>query len=365
MLHLFLTGRRAAYMNDIFTVLHMPENTVYDLKYRIYESGDKIIHSSAEKENCKIEDEVLVLYSDMKGRYIPLRFGKLEKVESEEGQLYYGVRLKEYCHWKCNESGEFLDKLAPEIYIRKESENGKVGVLAVYFEYDPEKYLEKAEDSWSKTVRMLGKQSQFKDYYSIFTKLQIEDLKRKKRAGTWENKLKSGRKYKVHISYYIPDYNSSRMELIPVKFQSLTEELIFPNIQENLVSEQNRIEFLCDVDSKKPKDAVFRMRILKNEVSSKEVQYARTELHLPIEPVLGKVKKRLLTGLCLILLFVSNIINAIPYAAILKNKDEAMQCLYKLSEILQKTYGMYTVVCGVISTAATAGLIILIGKAKL
>lgn len=41
MLHLFLTGRRAAYMNDIFTVLHMPENTVYDLKYRIYESGDK------------------------------------------------------------------------------------------------------------------------------------------------------------------------------------------------------------------------------------------------------------------------------------------------------------------------------------
>ena len=100
MLHLFLTGRRAAYMNDIFTVLHMPENTVYDLKYRIYESGDKIIHSSAEKENCKIEDEVLVLYSDMKGRYIPLRFGRLEKVESEEGQLYYGVRLKEYCHWK-------------------------------------------------------------------------------------------------------------------------------------------------------------------------------------------------------------------------------------------------------------------------
>ena len=41
-------------MNDIFTVLHMPENTVYDLKYRIYGSGDKIIHLSAEKENCKI-----------------------------------------------------------------------------------------------------------------------------------------------------------------------------------------------------------------------------------------------------------------------------------------------------------------------
>lgn len=140
MLHLFLTGRRAAYMNDIFTVLHMPENTVYDLKYRIYESGDKIIHSSAEKENCKIEDEVLVLYSDMKGRYIPLRFGRLEKVESEEGQLYYGVRLKEYCHWKCNESGEFLDKLAPEIYIRKESENGKVGVGV----FDKRDLMEKA-----------------------------------------------------------------------------------------------------------------------------------------------------------------------------------------------------------------------------
>ena len=95
------------------------------------------------------------------------------------------------------------------------------------------------------------------------------------------------------------------------------------------------------------------------------MQYARTELHLPIEPVLGKVKKRLLTGLCLILLFASNIINAIPYADILKNKAEAMQWLYKLSEILQKTYGMYAVVCGVISTAATAGLIMLIGKEKL
>lgn len=51
MLYLFLTGRRAAYLNDIFTVLNLPPNSIYDLKYKI--SNNNIVDSSTNEQNCK------------------------------------------------------------------------------------------------------------------------------------------------------------------------------------------------------------------------------------------------------------------------------------------------------------------------
>ena len=46
MLYLFLTGKRAAYLNDIFTVMYLPESMEYTLKYKDAEINS-IVDSSA------------------------------------------------------------------------------------------------------------------------------------------------------------------------------------------------------------------------------------------------------------------------------------------------------------------------------
>ena len=53
MLYLFLTGRRAAYLNDIFTVLNLPPNSIYDLKYKI--SNNNIVDGEACGESEVVE----------------------------------------------------------------------------------------------------------------------------------------------------------------------------------------------------------------------------------------------------------------------------------------------------------------------
>ena len=70
MLYLFLTGRRAAYLNDIFTVLNLPPNSIYDLKYKI--SNNNIVDSSTNEQNCKAGKKVLISYIDLEEAYIPL-----------------------------------------------------------------------------------------------------------------------------------------------------------------------------------------------------------------------------------------------------------------------------------------------------
>ena len=180
MLYLFLTGNRSAYLNAIFTVLHFPKNTTYDLKYRMTDANS-IVHQSAKNYinfTRTSEEKILILFDNEEGQYVPLRFGKLQKYAEEEGQIYYSVQLTEYCHTESkSEFNNFIDSVSPEIvrHLTNKSSNEAEGILVFRDENNRPLpvNLKQSEDSWIRTVRSLSdlmrKMDIFKQYYLIFT----------------------------------------------------------------------------------------------------------------------------------------------------------------------------------------------------
>lgn len=311
MLYLFLTGKRSAYLNAIFTVLSLPKGMTYDLKYRDLEN-ESIVESSAKNFNKKLSEKVLVLFNNGDGDYVPLRFGRLKKWRKEEGQIYYSVQMREFCNYKMKEEFcEFIDRIAP-IPIRTATSPGKVkGILAFRKGVEVEEIIEQAEDSWIKTVRILGKEELFKKYYSIFTKIEVTEKGRKIDANN-VIRLKTEHNYMICTTYYIPEFNVSPMEYIPIKYYESNKSLGIVENMDGLLSEQNVIEIPCFAEGKnigKRKNA-FRYEILKDEVNGRSVQYARTPIEVDIEGKMPRLIYYFCVALVIILLGVANYYNS-------------------------------------------------------
>ena len=219
MLYLFITGNRSAYMNNIFSVMSLPQGWSYELKYK--EKGG-IIDEESKKLSENSSEEVLILFvREEDDVYIPLRMGRLVGIVKDEGQMYYSVRLGQYCNWNGkSEFCEWLHRLLGNdirhlTYETKDSADGK---LVIRSNQKPINELEKKEDSWIKTVRELGKEDLFKKYYSVFTKVEIDG-----KVDFGENGKKafvrSGQNYIARITYYIPDFNNSPMDTLPIEFK--------------------------------------------------------------------------------------------------------------------------------------------------
>ena len=177
MLYLFITGNRSAYMNNIFSVMSLPQGWSYELKYK--EKGG-IIDEESKKLSENSSEEVLILFvREEDDVYIPLRMGRLVGIVKDEGQMYYSVRLGQYCNWNGkSEFCEWLHRLLGNdirhlTYETKDSADGKLVILS---NQKPTDVLEKKEDSWIKTVRELGKEDLFKKYYSVFTVMSVSTL---------------------------------------------------------------------------------------------------------------------------------------------------------------------------------------------
>lgn len=222
MLYLFLTGKNGAYLDDIFTTLHLPAGMLYSYKYNC-RVGVSVVDPSITEVEMEKED-VLISYIDRDAAeerkfYVPLRKGLFVKYECTDGQCYVTVRLREYCYAKQQDqfSEKLLRDLGNELH-RKTGNQEKTwqGLLAIRSQNSLAGELETTENSWYLTAERLSGRKLFKDSYSIFTRLEMqsadgkamEPLEYGEESGY---ELCAGKKYKLMLSYYIPEFNSSVM----------------------------------------------------------------------------------------------------------------------------------------------------------
>ncbi len=365
MLYLFLTGNRSAYLNAIFTVLHFPKNTTYDLKYRMTDANS-IVHQSAKgyiNFNYTSGEETLILFNNEEGQYVPLRFGKLQKYAEEEGQIYYSVQLTEYCHM---ESGlafrNFIDSVSPERvrHLTDNSSNKAEGILAFRDENNRPLpgNLKRSEDSWIRTVRLLGdlmkEMAIFKQHYLIFTKMEIKTDDDQLQYEEGRMNLISGKSYKLHMNYYIPEFNESPMESLSVKFYPSEENIGIINGKEFMLSQQNKIDIIClpRTNISKSKKVKIGFEIFDERASEvanvKDIRYVATPLELNLKPKMHPVLRNGMIILLIIISFIGACLSGV-----------------KCGEEIQNSEKILKVVGSSLTALSTFGMVYFMGKPKL
>lgn len=373
MLYLFITGNRSAYLNMILTILYFPEAMTYDLKYKdakvnsIVDSSAGILHSSA-----LIKKKVMILFNDELGNYIPLRFGTLQNMDKLEDQIYYTVRLEQYCHVDCPQDFcRELDSITNN-KIRRLLEPGRdednkpaKGILAIWGSEISESLINKSSDSWIKTVRELGKRTRFVKYYSIFTKLEIVNNEVKIKNN--ELCLKSGKEYTLRFTYYIPDFNKNPMQYIGIDFYESNKILGLLSTQDAVMAEQNKIEILCrpNMETHQTEKAQFRFALSDKEINAKEIQYARTPVKFTITDKMPKWAYFVLFALCVVGVTACTYISTLNYNDILENQDNTVKVVVQLCGLLAKMRGIQNLICSMLMGLLTWGMVKLIGKPKL
>ena len=364
MLYLFLSGTRLIYLNDILTVLHLPEGILYKLKF-----PSKIVMDVAQKKNI-IGEEVLIsyLYDEKKIKEsIPLRYGKLKNVTCKYGQVYYDVELGEYCNY-CRSSNptkqfwndlilNFPDKIRHGKPKKPVQQGGRSGFFAFVGEQGDIKYnIETTEDSWIKTVIELGKcipKSNKKNNNStntdekvpeiIFTKLQVIGDKSSTQLNglNWKNE----EEYQVDISFYMPKYNEGPMRWIDLCLIDSQGILKIKQSANNMICEQGVVSFFCKPETKLSVQEKLHICIRNKDVeedSLSDLYYTKAELGIEIE-ALSKFKRNIGTIICGFIILVCPL----------------------LSDIMDGTATVYKVVCSVLTAIATFLLIQLIGEKDL
>lgn len=348
MLYLFITGNRSAYMNNIFSVMSLPQGWSYELKYK--EKGG-IIDEESKKLSENSSEEVLILFvREEDDVYIPLRMGRLVGIVKDEGQMYYSVRLGQYCNWNGkSEFCEWLHRLLGNdirhlTYETKDSADGK---LVIRSNQKPINELEKKEDSWIKTVRELGKEDLFKKYYSVFTKVEIDG-----KVDFGENGKKafvrSGQNYIARITYYIPDFNNSPMDTLPIEFKGTNTSLKLVKNTDTLLSEQNKIEIPFSIVGKvvEKKTALLSYGMKKETINGKNVRYAQTPIEINIRGWMNKWLYLILVAVFVLLLTGSTYVNA------------------NLEDMGENIRAALSVGASIVTSVSTLALIKLTGKPK-
>lgn len=369
MLYLFLTGRRAAYLNDIFTVLNLPPNSIYDLKYKVL--NNNIVDLSTNEQNCKAGTKVLISYIDLEEAYIPLRWAYLQGISEEEGQRYYSVKLTEYCHIAPQQQyGNFLQGIANG-GLRHICADGQTieGFLAFVHNDEPKNIVVQEKDSWGITVRQLGELDLFKENYSIFTKSEIRDSKEEEKENNAITGciLKSKHNYKLHITYYIPGFNAEPMSNIFIQFYETDKRLGLVNKQNLLLSEQNIIDIPCFPDTGGTGEKVkvaLQFNIPEKQMYGKTVRYVMTPVEMEIQDTLSKRWRIGLTVACVAGIFLASLINSFDFSKVLKIMNAA-NCQNRFVKIIFEFLKAKSFWSSTIAAVSTWGMVKLVGRAKL
>ena len=386
MIYLFVTGKSSAYLDDIFTTLHLPCGMRHCYKYPHRDHLSNVAPDADEKA-CREGDTVLISYFDRTAvsaerLYIPLRYGKLNHCELSEGQLYYDVTLQEYC---CAS-----DEAAYVRYIlgisggktRCRDENGdKKGFLVIRVEGDEDEYVQKdPEQSWSRTVRSLASRSLFQDVYPVFTKLELTNQKGEAlktiTGKEYGYDLKIGKEYIVRLTYIIPTFNVDTMSSIPVKLEDSRDVCGVLQKEYFMESGQGKIEFkLCPVRKSDVLLTSLSISIQENEINQQSVRYSKKAIAVRVSDRMGKGWKYAIQAMSIIGVCVTSFLTALPYRDIIVKidaliaKGESLTGLqhvtYDISCLLEKYCDVYSLICGIIMSVSTFFLVKFTGKAKL
>ncbi len=307
MIYLFVTGKSSAYLDDIFTTLHLPCGMRHCYIYPRKDDSPTVAPDADEKA-CHEGDTVLISYFDKTAvsderLYIPLRYGKLNSCELSEGQFYYDVTLQEYC---CAEDEAAYSKHILGISkgtTRRQDENGyQNGYLVIRLEgaWTEDEFVQKdPAQGWSRTVRLLADRALFQEVYPVFTKLELSrcpssgdtskkgkrlravcgsklELSRCPSSGDTSKKAKRlratragksehtnqkgkaltpvedkeygydfiiGKEYTVHLTYIIPLFNADTMSSIPVSLRDSRDVCGVLQKEYFMGSRQGKVEF--------------------------------------------------------------------------------------------------------------------------
>lgn len=372
MLYLFLTGKKAAYLNDVFMVLYLPESMTCELKYKDAETNS-VVDTSANALSRLNDEDVLVLFNNEKHEYIPLRWGKCLESSKHEGQIYYQVKLGKYCHTVAERDiSTSIDRISGG-KIRNVGHEGSQGVLTVCCEDERKneeikRCIMEQSDSWIKTVKMLSKQERIKQWYAVFTKLEIIQDKKKAEQDKRENFLYSNEDYIFRFSYYVPEFNDRPMGFIPIDFGKSDKELGIAEKSDVIMSEQNRINIRSVPQLRmaaKNQSMQFGFTISENTINNKFVQYARTPVKFIVIDKMSKWIYYILLGLCIFGIAISTYVSTLDYKAVLNDPEGTVKAVLWLCSQLDKMGGIQNILCSALTGFLTWGMVKLVGKPKL
>lgn len=366
MLYLFLTGKNNAYLDDIFTTLYLPAGMLHSYKYNC--RADTPIIDPSIWDKLKAGEDVLISCVDREAvenerLNIPLRMGQFVKHVHTDGQCYFEVRLLELCYAKQEEkfSKNLLRVLDNKIYRRTENTADSFkGFLALYAADTLAGELETNDKAWFQTAERLSGRILFKDSYSIFTRLEIQNADGRtvepvERGGESGYELSAGKKYRLMLSYYIPGFNNNVMTRIPVM---LEEDCGALQVKHYMESRQNKIVTrLYPEGADEQKNTVLSVTIPQADVNGKTIRYSPAGVNVWIKSRMSKKIRTTLTVLCGLGIAAASVLAGFSYDDL---KEQG-----GLMEVVRSGKALYQLSGGFLAAVSTYFMIKLTGKPKL
>lgn len=384
MIFLFNSSSRSTYLDNIFATMHLPLGAINRYQYR-YEGNNSAVDSSI-KMNCNVGDNVIISYIDKYAAeeevvYLPLRKGRIIKYEMMDGRVYYDVKLLEYCH-ATNEKrySNFIITEVDQVY-HQESNGTWSGILATKKDVDVSNLLETTDDSWFITAKRLSQKKLFQDYYSIFTKLSITNVKNdhleiQKVGNEYGYLLKSKERYTIKLSFYIHGFHDLPMTKIHMRIADSQGICNIASRELELGNKQSIFDMPLQVLwSDKVQRTTIGIIFHEDSVGTKQIKYAVKPLDLF---VISRINPRLRVALisaCVFMLGLSTWISSLPIESIIGDAECIIKSgemlgvfqsmLYKFCLLLKNCRYFYNVICSGVTALSTFCLIALYGKPKL
>lgn len=366
MLYLFLTGKNSAYLDDIFTTLYLPTGMLHSFKYNCRADASVVDFSLITE--VITEEAVLISYIDRdvtekEKFYMPLRKGLFVKCERTDGQCYFTVRLQEWCYAKQEDqfSKKLLSELGNKLYQRNEnSEEPWKGLLAMKTKNSLAGELETTGNSWYLTAERLSRRKLFKDVYSIFTRLEIQSADGKTMEpleydGESGYELSTGKRYRLMLSYYIPEFNNDVMIRIPVILEEMCGALKANHCME---SRQNKIlASLYPESTDERKNTVLSMTIPQVDVNGKIIRYSPAEVNVWVKSRMSNNARIAFTVLCGLGITAASVLSGFSY--------DDLESQGGLWGVIRSGRALYQLAGGCFAAISTYFMVKLTGKPKL
>ncbi len=382
MIFLFNSGSRSTYLDNVFSTLYKPVQMINTYQYNC-EGVDSHIDYSALPNYCKENDDVLITYIDKLSNdniiYFPLRLGKLIKCEIIDGRIYYEVLLTQYCHTECINKFNLLikNKLDNKVYHKNKDWEGS---LAIRANININNAIQTTEESWIRTVKLLSERNLFIDNYSIFTRVELFDsdnnkLETKKINNNYMYSLKGGKEYVMLLSYFNNYFNNNPMTKIHLSISDDKNTLNLSNKVYEIGNKQSVFRIpLKTKKSDKKEITSFNINIKENKILNKDVKYSTASIPIASNNKFTRTLKNILIVVFIILIALSTWISTLSIKDIIDdvnliiNSGQTLSffqnIVYKLCIFLSDNKYSYNVICSLITTLSTVGLIHFYGKAK-
>ena len=210
MLYLFNSAARPEYVKNVLNTMYLPNGAVN--KYQYETDGTNYVEPGIKYPSKKEGEKVAILFIDRhdenpsQNRYIPLRLGRLKRIDSDCGKVFFYVQLGEFIHKQDDFTKTFTDTFSEKIFYKENSK--EFGHLA--FEGD-DLFKNNCcnDDAWIQIVKKLVTCEYLQKEKCVFAKFSLLNKSQKiirpvSKKSEWKYQQKNYDSCKVKISYYVP-----------------------------------------------------------------------------------------------------------------------------------------------------------------